>query len=290
MSHAKGLLTPARALHRVLLLEYANATSKISSSSFSSSALPSSPILRTRAWTAPTATHPEAKCRRTRRPFSTTPTPAFAAQKTHLRDDEIPYRWVRIADSTGTLSKPQRTANVLADLPEGFSLVMVAPPPPQKPTPTTTTGAVVLLQPSAAICRVVDAHAEREAEVAAELEARAAAQSTKELELNWAIAAHDLAHKTKRLVEFLDKGLRVEVMLARKKGSRKSVAEEETALVERVREVVAGVPGTKEYRKMEGEVGKVVRMFFEGPAGKAKVKGKGKGKKGGGSERGDEEV
>jgi translation initiation factor IF-3 len=187
----------------------------------------------------------------------------------HLRDKAIPYQWVRIADETGALSAPRRTESVLTMLPQGHSLVMVAPPPPPSASDTK-------LQPSAAICRIVDAAAERAAakaaaEVAAK-ESKKMAQHTKTLEINWAIAPNDLAHKMKRLDEFLGKGLRVDILFARKRGSRVATREEGQALVERVKEAAVNVPGATEYKKMDGQVGAVMRMFFEGPPNKKKAK------------------
>ncbi|KAI0977185.1 hypothetical protein F4678DRAFT_412120 [Xylaria arbuscula] len=257
MRHAKGLLTPARALHRVLLLSLANATSK--------NITTTSTILLPRAWPPSPTTPPHAPCQRTpRRSFSSTAVRPAAPQKKLPRDKDIPYRWVRIPDAAGTLSAPQRTDDVLASLPSGHSLIMVAPPPPSP--------ASGVLQPKAAICRIVDTAGQAKAAEAAEREAKQTAQQTKTLELNWAIAAHDLTHKMKRLGEFLGKGMRVEVMLARKRGTRKATGEEATALVERVREAVASVPDVSEYKRSDGHVGGVLRLFFEGPKGKRKEK------------------
>lgn len=165
----------------------------------------------------------------------------------------------------GSLSEPRPTAAVLAELPRGYSLVMVATPAPPSPSPP---GAPVLIRPPAAICRLVDTQAAAAAEAEAEKklqEEKKLMRQSKTLELNYAIAAHDLGHKMKRLNEFLAKGLRVEILLARKRGSRKTTPEEESKLVESVREVALAVPGATEYKKMDGVVGKVVTLFFAGP-------------------------
>lgn len=207
------------------------------------------------------------------------PAPAETAPKKFLRDEDIPYRWVQIADGSGSgLAEPRPTARVLAELAEGYSLVMVAPPVPHPPS---APGAPMLLRPPAAICRIVDTVAEAAAEAAAEAEAKAMAleakklaQKMKRLELNYAIAAHDLGHKVKRLNEFLNKGIRVEILLARKRGSRKTTPQEEEQLVRSVREAALAITGTTEYKKMDGEVGKVVTMFFEGPKPKKGKKNK----------------
>ncbi|KAI0433051.1 hypothetical protein F5Y09DRAFT_108757 [Xylaria sp. FL1042] len=294
MRHTKGLLTPARALHRVLLLELANATTL--SKTILLPPPPSSSSLRTACLPTHVRTLQQPSCLRlpTRRPFSTTSSRAYAASSKFPRDKDIPFRWVRIAETSGKLSAPQRRDNVLAGLEEGWSLVMVAPPPPPSPEPTDPTSSPILQSPPAAICRLVNAAAESAAAEAAVKEAKQTAANTKTLELNWAIAPHDLSYKMRRLAEFLGKGLRVELMLARKRGGRKATAEEEEELVERILQTVAEVPGAAEYKKMDGRVGGVLRMFYEGPEGKRKEKRKDKDKdkdkdKGNGNGNGNEE-
>jgi len=149
---------------------------------------------------------------------------------------------------------------------------MLAHPPPQDPSSATT-----VVQISAAVCRVVDTSVEKEkakAEKETALSEKQAAAQTKQLELSWAIASNDLSHKIKRLQEFLDKGARVEVLLARKKGGRTATPEEAEALIERVKEVAASVAGTTEYKKSDGLPGTRMTLFFEGPAANRKVKTK----------------
>ncbi|TRX89099.1 hypothetical protein FHL15_010016 [Xylaria flabelliformis] len=263
MRHTQCLLTPARALHRVFLVELAK------SNGISSTILPSSSAFRKCASLPPSKrAHTQgittaSPCCRSH-PFSTTS--AAAAQRMivkHPRDEKIPYRWVRIAGESQSLSEPQPIDAVLASLPPGHSLVMVAPPPP----PNDETAGVV--QPSAAICRIIDAVAEAAARKEAAKEAKKTAQQTKTLELNWAIAPHDLAHKLKRLDEFLAKGMRVELLLARKRKSRKASAEEGGELIRRVKEAASDA-GATEYKKEDGYVGNVLRLFFEGPNKKTK--------------------
>ncbi|KAI8947954.1 hypothetical protein F4801DRAFT_487193 [Xylaria longipes] len=278
MRHTQCLLTPARALHRVLLLELANTAS--TSNGVSSTVLSSPPAFRKHA-SLPTSKHARSPaiastspCCRVRA-FSTT-SPAAAAHrrmiiKKNPRDKDIPYRWVRIADGSNTLSAPQRTDVAIANLPPGHSLMMVAPPPPPDAAAAAAPGSQLTIQPAAAICRIVDAVAEAAAKKEAAKESKKLAQQTKTLELNWAIAPHDLAHKMKRLGEFLSKGMRVEILLARKRGSRKASQSEGEELVRRIQEAASHVPGTTEYKKMDGFVGNVVKMFFEGPKDKKKA-------------------
>ncbi|KAI0108653.1 hypothetical protein GGR51DRAFT_514512 [Nemania sp. FL0031] len=289
MRHTPCLFTPARALHRILLLELANTTSK--STAIPSTILPcsSSPLLNHTI--LPPSNHPRipsatppTPCRRPR--FFTTKSraPTFTLprkfQKTQPENQDIPYRWVRIASADGTLSPPQAIASAISQLPENHSLVMVAPPPP--PSPRLLTG------PPAAICRIVDVVAQAAAAREAEREAKRTAQQTKTLELNWAIAAHDLGHKTARLRAFLEKGMRVELWLARKRGSRQATKAEGEELIKSIREAALGVDGATEYRKMTGEVNGVVNMYFEA-AKNLKKKKKKKGEEEEEGEKDDEE-
>ncbi|GAW19034.1 hypothetical protein ANO14919_085180 [Xylariales sp. No.14919] len=257
MSHITCLLTPARALHRVLLLELANTTSK--STAFSSTSLRNPPTFK-HARTPRAALAP---CRHTRRAFSTTPAPAA---RHHLRNWDIPYQWVRVTTGSGPLPPPQRRDTVLASLPKGHSLVMVATgPTPPPPAP----GQPPVIQPPTAICRIVDAEAEQRAARAAAKdaakEAKEGKETTKTVELNWATASHDLEHKLKRTTEFLEKGLRVNILLARKRGTRKATTAECEDVVEKVWQTIRSIPGVDEYKRADGNVGAVLRLFFEGP-------------------------
>ena len=279
MRHVTGLITPARALHRVLVLELANTTIKSHSNAllFSPSAL----SIRTSR-----SAHTQCSTR-TRRLFSTTPAAQRAPQskKRYLRNEKIPYHWVRVADEAGVLSAPQPINRVIASLPEGHNLIMVAPPPEEKPSSSPSSsspGGPVAITPPAPVCRIENTALKLQLEAEArarEAEERAAAPQTKTLELNWAIAPHDLSHKMKRLGEFLGKGMRVEILLARKKGSRKATAEEERALVKTIRDTALGVPGSGEFKKPDGRVGGVLMMFFEGPRVARKGKKEKKDKK-----------
>lgn len=127
------------------------------------------------------------------------------------------------------------------------------------------------------ICVVLDRaeYEESEARRAAEESEREKGESrkkrgTKELEINWAIAPHDLDHKMRRFREFLGKGLRVEMLLLRKSKRKGKVfkqanADEVEELLRRVREEAAQVQGAKEFKTPSGVVGDRYQLFFEGP-------------------------
>lgn len=193
-----------------------------------------------------------------------------------------------------SLSEPMLLSEVLEQLDLSIVLLeMVAPPPmveeeavaveldpetgepisspaPEAPTPAPSPK---LAGPPAAICRVVDRAKAAAAQAEAKRLARLKAVNTKEIELNWTIGAHDLGHKLRRMKEFLNKGMMVEVMLARKRRSGpQASAETARATLDAVHAAVEEVPGTRQTKKMDGEIGGVVRLFFEGPSESKKRK------------------
>jgi translation initiation factor IF-3 len=178
------------------------------------------------------------------------------------RDHEIIHRSVRIRNQNGKLSEPKFTSQVLAGLDLArFSLVVIAQP--QK-----DDGSSILEYP---ICQIVDRKAEAQERAAAA--AKKKDKGKKEIELNWAIASHDLQTKLRHLKSFLEKGLRVEVLLLNKrKGKKKASEGEADDVLKLVKDAAAEVPGTKEYKTMLGNVGGQVRLFLEGPQIKTEAK------------------
>ncbi|KAJ9604194.1 hypothetical protein H2200_011028 [Cladophialophora chaetospira] len=75
----------------------------------------------------------------------------------------------------------------------------------------------------------------------------------KQLELNWAISTNDLQLKMKQMHEFLQKGKKVELLLANKRHQRKASEEEAQALLKTVREKIDEA-GASETAPMEGAV------------------------------------
>ncbi|RYP62265.1 hypothetical protein DL769_007376 [Monosporascus sp. CRB-8-3] len=292
MRHLPCIFSPARALRQIFLLStHNNATvapiylSPLVPRTTTATATP-----RTTATPAPAPSLIKARA------LSSTASLRKKVEQVKRRpiNGQIPYKWIRLVQADGSLApEARRTDDVLMELDtETWTLELLAPPPaPRNPdSDPDASDPDVDVGPPAAVCRIVDRAA---AEAAAEEAARAArrkAVGTKELELNWAIAPHDLEHKLRRLREFLGKGMQVEVMLARKRGGRAAAKDEAEALLARVREAaLEGVPGSKESRKMSGTVGGVVHLYFEGPPEKMRRKAAAEGKgEGEGEERGDE--
>jgi len=196
-----------------------------------------------------------------RRGYAKLTHPPGQKQKWHISNNNIPYQWVRIkqenrADEEGDILGPvQRTDDILRKLDRSrYALVMLAPPPPPRAG-----------EQSAAICKLLDLEQEARRVAEQKKEARQAKANSKELEFNWAIAKGDMDMKINRMAEFLRKGMRVDVTLAKKRGSRAATVKEAQQLIASIQEAVTQVPYAKEIKKPDGIPGKVVRMSFEGP-------------------------
>lgn len=208
------------------------------------------------------------------------------------RDNAIPYRWIRVAECeehgmqpehpNSNLSAPMRARDVLRRLDRAqYSLVMVALPPSQQrrtrsdndqegeegieeeePEAQTLEELEDREMRDSPVCRIIDKqrHA-REAE-ARKKEARKKELNRKELELNWAIAPNDLQYRLKQLRGFLEKGRRVELMVAKKRGGRAATADEARALMEALAEAATEVGATEV--KREGRFPGVARIIYEG--------------------------
>ncbi|PUU81450.1 hypothetical protein B9Z19DRAFT_1122075 [Tuber borchii] len=88
--------------------------------------------------------------------------------------------------------------------------------------------------------------------------------TTRVLEFTWAISEHDLAHKMKKMGEFMQKGYRVEVIVGTRKGMPKVKAEQAKELIAKIRET--GIMFGKEWKKEDGALGAQFTLFFEGKA------------------------
>ena len=92
-------------------------------------------------------------------------------------------------------------------------------------------------------------------------------KSLKEVELSWGIGEHDLERKMKQVTEFLQRGMKVGVILAKKKGSGKkdeSSYEQDESLLEKIRALISNTPGTWESKTPVGRIGRTLTLFFEG--------------------------
>ena len=165
-------------------------------------------------------------------------------QQQQLKDENIRSTFIQIANEEGRLNAPVRLANVLRTIERPANFVLQVSPPTEGAYP---------------VCKVVNRVEAREAERARAKAAHALKVSTKQVELNWAIDAHDLSHRLKQLSKFLGKGRKVEVILTRKQGKRPPTAQEVKHVMDSVLETVREADSLQ-VKPMEGEPGRHVTL------------------------------
>ncbi|KAK0125553.1 hypothetical protein ONS96_009389 [Cadophora gregata f. sp. sojae] len=174
------------------------------------------------------------------------------------RDDEIKAWSVTLVDADGKLTDPRSTSSVLSSIDQKTESLVVVVPGSQGVPP---------------ICKILNKQAMRAAEKAKMKSARGTAVTQKTMELNWAIGKGDLGHRMGKLQQWLEKGWRVEVVIAGKKKGKKASEEEARDLLKTIRGLLAEVGG-REMKPEEGGVLGTLTIYLEG-----KQQGK-KGKKG----------
>ncbi|KAL6805217.1 hypothetical protein J3E68DRAFT_387904 [Trichoderma sp. SZMC 28012] len=172
-------------------------------------------------------------------------------------DHEITDPQIMVIDN-GSAEGPLATRYVLTKLEEGESLRMMTPYVPAN----SETGAPAKF----AVCKIVNKRDEYERQK--QLKERkktavAAKAKTKEMELTWAIGGHDLATKLRQMGGFLGKGMKVELMIGKKKGGRAVEMDEAKDVLKKVQEEIEA-QGARETKKAEGQVGGTMRLYLEG--------------------------
>ncbi|KAL4728858.1 hypothetical protein ACLX1H_003259 [Fusarium chlamydosporum] len=119
-----------------------------------------------------------------------------------------------------------------------------------------------------ALCKIVNKKEEYERQRELHERRRVSKQTstkTKEIEMSWAISENDLRIKTKQLIGFLSKGMKVEVILGFKKKGQKKRTSEDTAeeVFAKVQKLVKDL-GSREYKPREGDIGRTMRFYLEG--------------------------
>ncbi|KAF4336459.1 translation initiation factor IF-3 [Fusarium beomiforme] len=175
------------------------------------------------------------------------------------QDFEITDPKIMVLDN-GVFDGPLLTKNVLSRLPETESLRMITPYIPADPKNDKQT--------QYAICKIVNKREEYERQRELAQRKRLSKQTTpktKEVEMSWAISEHDFGVKAKQLIDFLSKGMKVELILGYKKKGQKKRTSEDTAeeVFAKVNKLIH-VLGSREYRPKDGEVGQTMRIYLEG--------------------------
>ncbi|KAK6350058.1 hypothetical protein TWF696_006307 [Orbilia brochopaga] len=86
----------------------------------------------------------------------------------------------------------------------------------------------------------------------------------KEVQIAWGIDLHDLRHRLEKVAQLLEKGNRVEIMIAKKKGQAKVPQERLDEVMEIVDEFLY-YNGGDELKKREGEVGGQLKIYVQRP-------------------------
>ncbi|KAF7594672.1 hypothetical protein BBP40_008565 [Aspergillus hancockii] len=161
---------------------------------------------------------------------------------TQLKDEEIKSNYIQLVNEEGKLDPPIKLQNALMaiDRPDNF-ILQVKPGYRFHPP----------------VCKVVNKLQMREQERAKAKATHVTKNAIKQIELNWAIDAHDLSHRLKQLASFLEKGLKVEVILTKKRGKRAPTVEEIKQVMDSVLQATKEA-NAMQVKPMEGEPGKHV--------------------------------
>ncbi|KXX81722.1 Translation initiation factor IF-3 [Madurella mycetomatis] len=182
-----------------------------------------------------------------------------------MRNFDITYPYVQIRGHDNRLAEPERTNTILRQLDLARNdLVLVAHP---RRDPSAKG-------PEYPICIIEDRRAKAAEQAGKDgikygKKKREPRIIEKELEVNWAIAPNDLRTRMKQLKTFLSKGYKVQVrmLVPKKRDKRRATPDEAKEVFRIVQETIAEVPGTTNYKPMEGNVGQMVTMFLQGPTG-----------------------
>jgi translation initiation factor IF-3 len=171
------------------------------------------------------------------------------------RDHEITDPQIMVLDN-GTIEGPLATRYVLTKIAPEESLRMFQPYKPAKDGSPAEY----------AICKIVDKKAEhekiKESQERKKENGGGGKSKTKEMELSWGIGDHDLMTKLRHLAAFVEKGMKVDIVLGKKRKGKKVSEEEARAVVGKVREEIERCGG-KEGKKATGEIGATYRLHVE---------------------------
>ncbi|KAJ4150089.1 hypothetical protein LMH87_010855 [Akanthomyces muscarius] len=222
-------------------------------------------------------------------PLFTTAADIERSQKDRMPQDfEIKDPKIMVLEN-GSIAGPLSTRYVMSKLDEKTeSLRMIRPYIPKGsplrkgnkaaedgagPTPTSQRGAgaepgaaagPVTQQEQFALCEIVNKFEAFLKEQERKQKKKASAKpKTKEMELTWSISEHDLQTKLRQLGGFLAKGMKVHLVLGRKKGGQKVDDETMRALLKRIQREIQTLDA-REVKPREGEVGRTMRLHLEG--------------------------
>ena len=233
MKHSKKLLTPAEAFYKALQTSY-----QLHQRRLLSQAHTFTPFGRGQPVPPPL----EAATRTEPRQAQLIPSLQKKLAGYTLNKD-IETRWVQIRREDGKLAEPQMLETLIDSIPSSSQVVRQLAA--QGPMPDTAVVEIVevdqLLKMAAARQQAVK-----------EVEKQRKNEKAKQLELNWAISDNDLALKLKQMEQFLEKGRKVEILLAAKKRQRKASEDEAQLVMKKLREKIEELEAKE--MKLEGKL------------------------------------
>jgi len=162
------------------------------------------------------------------------------------RDEDIQHRIVQLVDpETGRLTEPIPLRSILADLDRRTKYVELVSSTP------------------APLVKIFDKLAESRRSAEAQQKARAAARKAiqKEVQLTWNAAPGDLAHKLEKVRQELERGVRVDLVFAKKKNQALIPLEEMQARAQEIIDSLADV--SKEWKDRDVRAS-MTAIFLQG--------------------------
>ncbi|KAK2813431.1 hypothetical protein FQN50_000747 [Emmonsiellopsis sp. PD_5] len=189
---------------------------------------------------------------RNQRPPPSTPATSYGPQSKNepIKDEQITARRIQIVDEAGGLQPPMLLRDALGSFDRGTHfLVQVAPETAVRP----------------AVCKITSKESLRERLRAKAKPVKPAGHATKQLELNWGIEEHDLAHRLKLVQSYFDKGKKVEFILLKKDKKKKPATPEKARELVRTIKTKLVEMGAVETKKMEGALLGRFTIYAEKP-------------------------
>lgn len=162
--------------------------------------------------------------------------------KDETKDENIPWDYIQLVNPDNKLDPPVSLKRALSSIERPGQYILQVSPGSEDKYP---------------ICKILSRREVQERTRNLVKAAQAAKVTVKQVELNWAIDAHDLSHRLKQVTKFLEKGRQVEVILMRKKQKRTPTPEEVKYVMDSVLKAVEDA-GATQVTPMEGQPGKRV--------------------------------
>ncbi|KAL4809432.1 hypothetical protein BDV18DRAFT_132056 [Aspergillus unguis] len=216
MKHIRGLVTTTQALRQTFLIPRASARPQ---------------FFRY----PPVQSHTQSQVR-----FRYTSPRDKAVKSDEIRDENIPFDYIQIVNENNKLDPPVSLAQALSSINRPEQYIAQVSPGSANRHP---------------ICKITNRKEVEERSRAAAEAAKASKLVVKQVELNWAIDAHDLSHRLKQITNFLQKGRQVEVVLLRKKHKREPTPEEIKNVMDSVLQTIKDA-GAVQVIPMEGQPGR----------------------------------